>query len=148
MSIAVGAGLGGLAAAVAAHRAGHEVMVLERAPELREAGGGVAILPNGLLALDSLGVGAPLQAGAALHDGGGFALRDRHGHALLAPDPAAVVRRPAHRSRLCAGPGCTACWPAHSLQAPSGPRRRSPECGKRTCTSSWTGSQAFRRTPS
>jgi 2-polyprenyl-6-methoxyphenol hydroxylase-like FAD-dependent oxidoreductase len=87
----VGAGLGGLAAAVAAHRAGHEVTVLERAPELREAGGAVAILPNGLLALTSLGVGAP--AGADVYDGGGFALRDRHGHTLLAPDPAAVVHQ-------------------------------------------------------
>ncbi|WP_433298080.1 FAD-dependent oxidoreductase [Pseudonocardia sp. CA-142604] len=88
----VGAGLGGLAAAVAVHRAGHEVTVLERAPELREAGAGVAILPNGLLALDSLGVGARPRANPDLHEGGGFALRDRHGHTLLAPEPAAVVR--------------------------------------------------------
>ena len=56
--IVAGAGLGGLAAAVGLHRAGHTVTVLERAPESRETGAGIGIMPNGVLALDALGLGA------------------------------------------------------------------------------------------
>ncbi len=90
--VVVGAGLGGLAAAVAAHRAGHEVVVLERAAQLRENGAGIGIMPNGVLALDTLGLGEQVRAQAApIGTGGGF--RDRHGRALLAADQAAVVRR-------------------------------------------------------
>jgi 2-polyprenyl-6-methoxyphenol hydroxylase-like FAD-dependent oxidoreductase len=85
----IGAGLGGLAAAVAADRAGHTVTVLERAPALREAGAGIGIMPNGVLALDALGLGAPVRAQAGPLDGGG-GLRDRHGNPLLLADPAAV----------------------------------------------------------
>jgi 2-polyprenyl-6-methoxyphenol hydroxylase-like FAD-dependent oxidoreductase len=88
----VGAGLGGLAAALALHRAGHEVSVLERAERLRESGAGIGIMPNGVRALDALGLGEPVRAQAAPMDaGGGF--RDRHGRVLLATDQAAVARR-------------------------------------------------------
>ena len=91
-AVVVGAGLGGLAAAVALHRAGHEVCVLERAAQLRENGAGIGIMPNGVLALDALGLGEPVRAQAApMGTGGGF--RDRHGRPLLAADQAAVVRR-------------------------------------------------------
>lgn len=84
----VGAGLGGLAAAVAAHRAGHAVTVLERADELRETGAGIAIMPNGVLALDALGLGGPVRERAAPFADGG--IRDRHGRALLATDQDAL----------------------------------------------------------
>jgi 2-polyprenyl-6-methoxyphenol hydroxylase-like FAD-dependent oxidoreductase len=88
----VGAGLGGLAAAVALHRAGHDVLVRERAPELRETGAGIGIMPNGVLALDALGLGGPVRERAdPLAAGGGF--RDRHGRALLVADQAAVQQR-------------------------------------------------------
>src|SRR3954454_16418519 len=90
--IVVGAGLGGLAAAVALHRAGHQVAVRERAGELRETGAGIGIMPNGVLALDALGLGAPVRERAdRLTAGGG--MRDRHGRALLVTDQAAVQRR-------------------------------------------------------
>src|SRR4051794_12076687 len=90
--IVVGAGLGGLAAAVALHRAGHDVAVRERAPELRETGAGIGIMPNGVLALDALGLGDPVRERAdPLVAGGGF--RDRHGRPLLVADQAAVQRR-------------------------------------------------------
>ena len=84
----VGAGLGGLAAAVAAHRAGHAVTVLERADGLRETGAGIAIMPNGVLALDALGLGGPVRERAVPFTDGG--IRDRHGRALLATDQDAL----------------------------------------------------------
>jgi 2-polyprenyl-6-methoxyphenol hydroxylase-like FAD-dependent oxidoreductase len=90
--VVVGAGLGGLAAGVAAHRAGHAVTVLERAGELRATGAGIGLMPNGVRALDALGLGGPVRGRATpLPAGGG--LRDRHGRALLAVDQAAVAAR-------------------------------------------------------
>ncbi|HEY4420177.1 MAG TPA: FAD-dependent oxidoreductase [Pseudonocardia sp.] len=78
--VVVGAGLGGLAAALGVHRAGHEVTVLERAPEPRETGAGIGIPPNGVLALDALGLGEPVRARAV-------------------PRPPTAGRAPARRSR-------------------------------------------------
>ncbi|MGI5130396.1 FAD-dependent monooxygenase [Pseudonocardia sp. CA-107938] len=87
----VGAGLGGLAAAVAAHRAGHAVTVFERAPELREKGAGIGLLPNAVLALDRLGLGDAVRDRAA--PAGRTGLRDRHGRPLVATDQAALLAR-------------------------------------------------------
>jgi 2-polyprenyl-6-methoxyphenol hydroxylase-like FAD-dependent oxidoreductase len=55
--VVVGAGLGGVSAAVGLHRRGHEVTLYERGAELREAGTGVVIMPNGVQALDALELG-------------------------------------------------------------------------------------------
>jgi 2-polyprenyl-6-methoxyphenol hydroxylase-like FAD-dependent oxidoreductase len=86
--VVIGAGLGGLAAAVAADRVGHTVTVLERTPELRGGGAGVGIMPNGVLALDALGLGGPVRELASLDEGCG--MWDRHGSPLLTADLAAV----------------------------------------------------------
>jgi salicylate hydroxylase len=60
--IVIGAGIGGLAAALALQRRGFAVVVYERAPEVREIGAGVIIAPNARRALRDLGVDAALEA--------------------------------------------------------------------------------------
>src|SRR5262245_22231831 len=57
----VGAGLGGLTAAVALRRAGFDVEVYEQAPELTEVGGGINMGPNAARVLYRLGLGAALD---------------------------------------------------------------------------------------
>ncbi|WP_204045839.1 FAD-dependent monooxygenase, partial [Acrocarpospora phusangensis] len=82
--VVVGAGLGGVAAAVGLHRAGHEVQLFEQAAELREAGTGVVIMPNGIRALDALGAADYLHGQTTTAVNGG--LRDWRGRALLVTD--------------------------------------------------------------
>lgn len=54
--IVVGGGIGGLAAAYGIAKLGKKVTVLEQAPEFGEVGAGLQVGPNGLRALDALGV--------------------------------------------------------------------------------------------
>ena len=54
--LVAGGGIGGLTAAVALRRAGFDVQVFERAPEIREIGAGIAISPNAVIALRRLGL--------------------------------------------------------------------------------------------
>lgn len=56
-AIVIGAGIGGLAAALALYRVGWQATVLERASELGEIGAGMSQAPNAMRALDELGVG-------------------------------------------------------------------------------------------
>ena len=72
-----GAGIGGLAAGIALHRAGFEVTVLERSPRPREIGSGIVIQPNGVRALEALGVPAPPRSGLP-----GIELRTSNGRHL------------------------------------------------------------------
>jgi 2-polyprenyl-6-methoxyphenol hydroxylase-like FAD-dependent oxidoreductase len=57
----VGAGIGGLSAAVALHQAGFDVDVYEQAPELTEVGGGINMGPNAVHVLQRLGLGPGLD---------------------------------------------------------------------------------------
>lgn len=79
--LVIGGGIGGLATALAARKAGWGVEVFERAPELREVGAGIALWANGLRALDRLGVGDRVRAAARPHAGG--AIRNDAGRILM-----------------------------------------------------------------
>ncbi len=69
-SIVIGAGIGGLSAAIALRKAGIETAVFERARELKEIGAGLSLAPNATKAFKELGltnalqgIGAPVRVG-------------------------------------------------------------------------------------
>jgi 2-polyprenyl-6-methoxyphenol hydroxylase-like FAD-dependent oxidoreductase len=64
--VIVGAGVGGLCAAIALRRSGLGVVVLERAAELREVGAGILLWPNAMRALRRLDVGAAVEEAGAV----------------------------------------------------------------------------------
>jgi 2-polyprenyl-6-methoxyphenol hydroxylase-like FAD-dependent oxidoreductase len=76
-AIVAGAGIGGLAAGIALRRVGFEVTVLERSSAPREVGSGIVIQPNGVRALEALGVPAPAMSGLQ-----GISLRTSSGRHL------------------------------------------------------------------
>ena len=63
-AIVVGAGIGGVTAAVALQRCGWQVTVLERAPELGEVGAGISVWPSAVAVLEELGVKGVEKASA------------------------------------------------------------------------------------
>lgn len=63
--LVAGGGIGGLAAALGASRAGWDVRLYERAPAFSEVGAGVQIGPNVVRRLQAWGLQQPLQAVAA-----------------------------------------------------------------------------------
>jgi 2-polyprenyl-6-methoxyphenol hydroxylase-like FAD-dependent oxidoreductase len=110
-AVIVGAGIGGLAAAVALGRAGWSVRVLERAGSPRELGFALALAPNALKALRDIGLAdAIAAAGAVVHTfefrQAGGALLKRIQFRSTAPDSRSVVTlRPAlHGALLAAVP--------------------------------------------
>lgn len=75
--VIVGAGIGGLTAAIALRAAGFDVQVHERAAEIKPVGAGLTIQPNAMSALRRMGLGAaveragaPLRAGAVMRQDG------------------------------------------------------------------------------
>ncbi|MSO97206.1 MAG: FAD-dependent oxidoreductase [Rhodospirillaceae bacterium] len=58
--ILIGAGIGGLTAALALQRRGFKVTVYEQAPQLGEVGAGLTLSPNATHALESIGIGGEL----------------------------------------------------------------------------------------
>lgn len=55
-AVVVGAGIGGVTAAVALEQCGWQVTVLERAPELGEIGAGISVWPAAVAVLEELGI--------------------------------------------------------------------------------------------
>ena len=82
--IVVGAGIAGLASAVALRGDGHDVRVLDQRTDLT-AGTGISIWPNALAALDAIGVGAAVRAAGGSVTAG--AIRWRDGAWLRRPTP-------------------------------------------------------------
>jgi len=60
--VVIGAGMGGLTAALALRQVGHEVAIFDRVPALTAAGAGVSLWSNGVKVLGRLGLGAALAA--------------------------------------------------------------------------------------
>lgn len=58
----LGAGIGGLAAALALAQRGAQVAVFEKSPSITEFGAGLQISPNGMRVLDALGLGEAAHA--------------------------------------------------------------------------------------
>ena len=66
LNIAIaGAGIGGLTAAIALHRAGHQVTVFEQSKAFLRVGADINLTPNAVRALDGLGIGAAVRIPAA-----------------------------------------------------------------------------------
>ncbi|MEU7924788.1 NAD(P)/FAD-dependent oxidoreductase [Micromonospora sp. NPDC049801] len=99
-AVVVGAGVGGLAVAGALARSGWQVTLLDRAERVRPEPTAVVLWPNGVRALQALGLGAGLAAIATpLPDGG---VRRPDGHWLVQPRPTPADRMPVvvHREDL------------------------------------------------
>jgi len=87
--LVIGAGISGLATAVALQRRGHGVSVIEERTDA-SSGAGISIWPNALAALDELGLGdAVRDAGGRVTAG---ALRWRDGSWLRHPSPQRLVK--------------------------------------------------------
>ena len=97
--LVIGAGIAGLATAVALQRRGHDVTVLESRSDTT-SGAGISIWPNALAALDQIGLGdAVREAGGRVTAG---ALRWRDGTWLRHPSPRADRQGP--RRAACGDP--------------------------------------------
>ncbi|MEV4919542.1 FAD-dependent monooxygenase [Streptomyces tirandamycinicus] len=90
-AVVVGGGIGGLTAAVALHRRGWKVTVLERAGSLAPVGAGIGLAPNAQRALDVVGLGDRVRELAAWQGDGG--LRDPAGRWLSRTSSAATRKR-------------------------------------------------------
>lgn len=107
--VVVGAGIAGLAGAVALQRGGHGVTVLEQRTDT-STGAGISIWPNALAALDRIGLGdAVRQAGGRVtagalrwYDGGWLRRPETERLVSALGEPLVVVRRAVLRDILVA----------------------------------------------
>ncbi len=87
-ALVAGAGIGGLAAAVALLRAGWRVEVMEQAANARELGFALLLAPNSIRALRTIGLDTPVIAGGVVATSG--AIRRADGRILRRLDAARV----------------------------------------------------------
>ncbi len=90
-ALIIGGGIGGLAAAVALRKRGIDARVFEQRPELAEVGAGLSLWPNGLRALDAIGLGGEVRS-RSVRDLSS-ALRRADGRVIVAADGAALEQR-------------------------------------------------------
>lgn len=88
-ALVVGAGIGGLSAALALGEIGWQVEVYERAPDLTEPGSGLSLAPNAMQALRHLGLGPAVIACARRLDG--LEARLRSGRQVMRIDSDALA---------------------------------------------------------
>ncbi|MEZ4451825.1 MAG: FAD-dependent monooxygenase [Nannocystaceae bacterium] len=106
----VGAGIGGLTAAIALGRRGIATTVIERAGALAPAGAGITLQPNATAVLSAIGVGFDPSIAAPI---GEVAMVDARGRTFLAggaivdeaPSPGVTLRRTDLHRALLAGCG-------------------------------------------
>jgi 2-polyprenyl-6-methoxyphenol hydroxylase-like FAD-dependent oxidoreductase len=103
-AVIIGAGIGGLTAALALREQGWSVEVYEQAPALEAVGAGLAISPNAMRALDVIGLGdrvrelaafGEVAAGIRRHDGTWLVKTDAKAAAERWGDKATVLTRAA-----------------------------------------------------
>jgi 2-polyprenyl-6-methoxyphenol hydroxylase-like FAD-dependent oxidoreductase len=87
--LVIGAGISGLATAVALQRRGQDVTVIEERADT-SSGAGISIWPNALAALDEIGLGDAVRAAGGRVTAG--ALRWRDGSWLRHPSPQRLVK--------------------------------------------------------
>ncbi len=90
-AIVVGAGIGGLTAALALRAVDIDVLVLERAEELSEVGAGISLWPNAIKVLRDLGIGTAIEKAGRPIEGGG--LWDWRGRRIKGDTSAEFVER-------------------------------------------------------
>jgi 2-polyprenyl-6-methoxyphenol hydroxylase-like FAD-dependent oxidoreductase len=103
-AVVIGAGIAGLAAAAGLHAAGWDVTVCEQAAAIEPVGSGLALAPNGLRALDTIGAGDAVRAlavpqepgirrsdGRWLIRGTGQLVKDRFGDSVILATRAQVM---------------------------------------------------------
>jgi len=100
-ALIVGAGIGGLSAAIALRQAGWNIRVFERAASPRELGFGLALAPNAMAALQDLGVADVVSARGFIPRRGEFRRPD-----------GAVLKRMALPPHVIGGPLYVALRPA------------------------------------
>jgi 2-polyprenyl-6-methoxyphenol hydroxylase-like FAD-dependent oxidoreductase len=90
-ALIVGAGIGGLTAAIALRRAGWRPVVLERAEGFAPVGAGISVFPNAVHCLRELGLADRIDAVPAMHSAG--SLHTWRGARITSADPGLLEER-------------------------------------------------------
>jgi 2-polyprenyl-6-methoxyphenol hydroxylase-like FAD-dependent oxidoreductase len=101
-AIVVGAGIGGLAAAIALRRAGVDVRVFERAAVIREVGAGISLWGNAIAALNRLGLADDVRSASVSYRVGGLRAPDGSVLSAISDEEARLFDSPVvlHRADL------------------------------------------------